>query len=121
MDQLAGQPPGFVEAEVAVLDEQRHFERRPLGQAELALAPVADNPEPRQPGVNVEPGDAHHVVVVPDQRRPLVHRVVEDGMLAGREEVFGPAVIRRRDQPAVQVHDCVTGQCGRVLVVRAAA
>jgi len=44
MDQLAGQPSGLVEAEVAVLDEQRHLERRPLGQAELALAPVPDDP-----------------------------------------------------------------------------
>ena len=98
MDQLAGQPPGAVEAEVAVLDQQRHLERRPLGQAEFALALVADDPQPRQPGVDAEPGDAHHVVVVPQQRRPLAHRVVEDGVLAGREEVFGPAVIRRRDK-----------------------
>jgi hypothetical protein len=121
MDQLAGQPPGAVEAEVAVLDQQRHLERRPLGQAEFALALVADNPQPRQPGVDAEPGDAHHVVVVPQQRRPLGHRVAKGGVLAGREQIFGPAVVRRRDQPAVQVHHRVTGQGGRVLVGRAAA
>jgi hypothetical protein len=28
MDQLAGQPPGLIQAEVAVLQEQRHLERR---------------------------------------------------------------------------------------------
>jgi hypothetical protein len=121
MDQLAGQPSGAVEAEVAVLDEQRHLERRPFRQAEFALALVADNPQPCQPGVDAEPGDAHHVVVVPQQRRPLAHRVVEDGVLAGRGQVFGPAVIRRRGEPAVQVHDGVTGQRGRVPVRGAAA
>ncbi len=121
MDQLAGQPPVLVDAEVAVLDQQRHLERRPLGQAQFALALVADDPQPGQPSVDAEPGDAHHVVVVPQQRRPLAHRVAEDGVLAGRDEVFGPAVIGRRGEPAVQVHDGVTGQCGRVLVGRAAA
>ena len=121
MDQLAGQPSGPVEAEVAVLDEQRHLERRPLGQAEFALALVADDPQPRQPGVDAEPGDAHHVVVVPQQSRPLAHRVVEDGVLAGREQVFGPAVIRRRGERAVQMHDRIAAQCGRVLVGHAAA
>ncbi len=121
MHQLAGQPPGLIQAEIAVLNEQRHLKRRPLGQAEVALALVADDPQPRQPGVDAEPGDAHHVVVVPQQRRPLAHRVVEDGVLAGREEVFGPAVIRRRGKPAVQVHDGVTGQRGRVPVRGAAA
>jgi uncharacterized membrane protein YbhN (UPF0104 family) len=32
--------------------------------------------QPRQPGVHGEPGDAHDVVVVPQRRRALVHRVV---------------------------------------------
>jgi hypothetical protein len=121
MHQLAGQPPGLIQAEVAVLNEQRHLRRRPLGQAELALALVADNPQPRQPSVDAEPSDAHHVVVVPQQCRPLAHRVVKDGILAGRGQVLGPAVIRRRGEPAVQMHDRVTGQRRRVPVRGAAA
>src|SRR6185437_16280045 len=57
MDQLAGQPPGVVEVEVAVLDEQRHLERWPLRQGEFTLTMVTDNPEARQPGVDAELGD----------------------------------------------------------------
>ena len=117
VDEPAGQPPLLVDVEVAVLDQQRHLERRPLGQAELALALVADDPQPREPGVDVELGDAHDVVVVPEQRRALVHRVVEDGVWPGSEEVLGPAVVRGGREPAVQVHDGVARsarpRCGR--------
>ena len=115
VDEPAGQPSLLVEVEVAVLDQQRHLERRPLGQAELALALVADDPQPGEPRVDVELGDAHDVVVVPEQRRALVHRVVEDGGLAGREQVLGPAVVGGGREAAVQVHDGMAGQRGRVV------
>ena len=110
VDEPAGQPPVLVEVEVAVLDQQRHLERRSFRQLELALALVTHDPEPREPGVDVELGDAHDVVVVPEQRRPLVHRVVEDGGLARGEEVLGPAVVRGGREAAVQVDDGVAGQ-----------
>ena len=113
--------PWVVEVEVAVLNQQRQLERRALGQPELALALVADDPQPGQPGVHVELGDAHDVVVVPEQRRALVHRVMEDGVLARREQVLRPAVKGSRGEAAVQVHDGVTGERGRLLVGRAAA
>jgi hypothetical protein len=93
VEEAAGQPPLLVEVEVAVLNQQRHLERRSFGQPEVALPVVAHGPEPREPGVDVELGDPHDVVVVPEERGALVHRVVEDGGLAGREEVLGPAVV----------------------------
>ena len=93
MDQPAGQPPLLVEVEVPVLDQQRHFERRALGETEFALTLVADDPEPGEPGIDVELGDAHDVIVVPEQRRALIVRVVEERRLAGSEEVLGPAVV----------------------------
>ena len=89
--------PCVVDVEVAVLDQQRHLERRPLGQPELALALVADDPQPGEPGVHVELGDAHDVVVVPEQRRALVHRVVEDRRLARARTGSPPS---RRTTPA---------------------
>ena len=121
VDELAGQPPFLVHIEVAVLDQQRHFVRRPFRQPELALPVVAHDPEPRESRVDVELGDAHDVVVVPEQRRALVHRVVEDGGLAGSEKVLGPAVGGGWRETAVQVHDRVAGQAGCVAVRLAAA
>ena len=79
VEQTACQSPLIVEDEVAVLDQQRHLERRPFGQTELALTIVADDPQPGQAGIDVQLGNAHDMVVVPEQRRPLVHWVVEDG------------------------------------------
>jgi hypothetical protein len=100
--------PSPVEVKVSVLDHERQLERWAFRQPELALARVAYDPQSGEPGVHVELGDAHDVVVVPEQRRTLVHRVVKDGVLAGREQILRPAVIRRRGEAAVQVHDRVT-------------
>ena len=111
--------PLLVDVEVAVLDQQRHLERRPLGQGELAFTLVADDPHAGQARIDVVLGDAHDVVVVPEQRGPLVVRVVEDGGLAGRHQVLSPAVIDRGGQSAVQVYDREAGQGGRHLVGRA--
>src|SRR5207253_1644239 len=99
----------------------RHLERRSFGQPELALLLVADDPEPGEPRVDVELGDAHDVIVVPEERRALVHRVVEDGGLAGGEQVLGPAVVGGWRETAVQVHHRVAGQPGCVAVRLAAA
>src|SRR3989454_6096630 len=61
------------------------------------------------------------MIVVPEERRALVHRVVEDGGLAGGEQVLGPAVVGGWRETAVQVHDRVAGQAGCVAVRLAAA
>src|SRR5260370_12116649 len=112
----AGQPAVFVEVEVAVLDQQRYLERRSLWQTQLALGLVAHDPQPGEPSVDVEPGDAHDVVVIPEQRRTLIHWVVEDGGLTRGEEVLRPAVVNGRVQATMQVHDRVAGQRFRVPV-----
>jgi hypothetical protein len=109
VDQLAGEPTLEVLAEVAVLEQERHLEGRPLGEAEIPFLLVADDPQAGQPRVHREPGDAHDVVVVPEQRRSLAHRVVGDRVLAGREDVLRPAVVGSGGQPAVQVHDREAG------------
>jgi hypothetical protein len=83
----------LVDVEVAVLNQQRHFEWRSFRQPEVALPVVAHDPESREPRVDVELGDAHDVVVVPEERRALFHWVVEDGGLARGEDVLGPAVV----------------------------
>src|SRR6266478_3249164 len=110
MNEAAGQPALFVEVEVAVLDQQRYLERRSLWQTQLALGLVAHDPQPGEPSVDVEPGDTHDVVVVPEQRRTLIHWVVEDGGLTRGEEVLRPAVVNSRGQATMQVHDRVAGQ-----------
>jgi len=121
VDQLAARATGLVDREVAVLDQERDLERRPLGEAELALARVPHDPQPCQSGVDLEPGHAHHVVVVPEQRRALVHRVLEERSLAGSAEVFGPAIGGRRGETSVEMDDGMAGERGRVRVGRTAA
>ena len=116
VDEPARQLSSLVEVEVAVLDQQRHLERRSFRQLEIAFPFVMDDPEAREPRVDVELGDAHDVVVVPEERRALVHRVAEDGGLAGGEQVLGPAVVGGRRETAVQVHDSVAAQAGCVAV-----
>ncbi len=116
VNKAAGQLALFIEVEIAVLDQQRYLERRPFRQTQLALALVPHDPQPGEPGVDVEPGDAHDVVVVPEQRGTLVHWVVKEGGLAAGEEVLRPAVVNGRGQAAVQVYDRVAGQPCRVPV-----
>jgi hypothetical protein len=89
-----------------------HLEGRPLGQVERSLALVADDPQAGESRVHGEPRHAHDVIVVPEQRCALVHRVVADGVLTGGEDVLRPAVIGRRRQPAVQMHDREAQQHG---------
>src|SRR3989475_6873995 len=95
VNKAAGQPAMFVEVEVAVLNQQRYLERRPLWQTQLALALVAHDPQPSEPGVDVEPGDAHDVLVVPEQRRTLIHWGAEDSGLTGGKEALSPPVVNR--------------------------
>ena len=59
-------------------------------------------------------GDAHDVVVVPEQGCALIHQVVEDGRLTGGKEVLRPAVVNGRGQATMQVHDRVAGQRSRI-------
>jgi len=115
VDKPAGEPALVVEVEVAVLDQQGHLERGPLRQAKLAFAPITDDPKARKSRVDIELGDAHDMVVVPEQRRALVHRVVEDRGLSGREEILGPAVIWGWRERAMEMNDGVARERGRVL------
>ena len=121
MHELAGEQTVPVLPEVAVLEQQRHLEGRPLGKAQLALAVVANDPQAGQSRVHGKPRDAHHVVVVPEQRRALVHRIVADRVLARSRDVLRPAVVGRRRQAAVQVHHREARQRHRVRIGDAAA
>ena len=99
MHELAREPPVRVLPEVAVLEQHRNLEWRPLGKVQLALTPVANDPQARQPRVHGKPRTAQHVVVVPEQRRTLVHRIVADRVLARSRDVLRPAVVSRRVSP----------------------
>ena len=50
------------------------------------------------------------MVVVPEQRRTLIHWVVEDRGLTGGKEVLSPPVVNGWGQATMQVHDRVAGQ-----------
>jgi hypothetical protein len=119
--ELAREPTLAVLAEVAVLKQERHLERRSLGELEGSLPVVADDPQARESRVHGEPGYAHDVIVVPEQRRSLAHLVVTDRVLTGREDVLRPAVIGRRRQSAVQVHDREPRERGGIRIASAAA
>ncbi len=121
MHQLAGEPAVGVLPEVAVLQQQRHLKRRRLGKVELTLALVADEPQAGKARVHGQLGHAHDVVVVPQQRRPLVHWVVADGVLAGSKDVLRPAIVRGGGHGAVQMDDRVAAQRGGIRIGRATA
>ena len=61
------------------------------------------------------------MVVVPEQRRTLVHGVVKDRWLAGSKQVLSPPVKRCRGETTVQMHHRVAGKRARTWVGRAAA
>src|SRR5712692_210456 len=88
---------------------------------QLALAGVAHNPQTRKAGIEVEPGDTHDVVVVPEQRTTLIVPIRVERPLAGRDQILSPAVARRLCQCAVQVRHCISTESCRVRIGRAAA
>ena len=92
MEEVAGQAAVSIEVEVAILDQERHLERRTFRQRKLALAIVADDPQAGEAGVNAQAGHAHDVVVIPEQGRPLVAGVGVERPLSGRHEILGPAI-----------------------------
>jgi hypothetical protein len=86
-------PERPVRLERAVADHQRQFALA-RGKPERVLLVVAHQVEAGEPAVDLRAGEVHPVVVVPERRRPLVHRV---GVLP---HVDGDvtAVMRRRAQ-----------------------
>ncbi len=99
---------GAVLVEVAVLEQQRQLVGVTDREAELGLERVADEVEPGQARVHVQPRGAHGVVVVPQRRRPLAARMlavrvaVDGGLPRHRPQVREP-VLPRRHASAVQV------------------
>ncbi len=116
----------------------------PRGQAECVLGVIAHDMQPGQAPPDRRGGEVHPVVVVPQQRRPLVQRervvprqlghhrprivhaaphplmpcpvcVAGLGPALGQDEVGRVSVGRRRGPPAVQVHD---GRHGQLVAVR---
>jgi hypothetical protein len=61
-----------VGVEQAVLEDQRHLERRPLGQPETGLDLVADEEEAGESHPHVAAGGMDRMVVVPQRRRAVV-------------------------------------------------
>jgi hypothetical protein len=121
VQQIPGQRAVVGGIEVAVGQQKRELERRPLRQLEFPLAFIAHDPEAREAGVDAEAGHAHHVVVVPEHCRPLVVRIRVERLLAGHGQVLGPAVARGIRHRAVEVDDGEARQCGRRRIGRAAA
>jgi hypothetical protein len=74
------------------------------GQPERVLLVVGDNVEPGQAPVHLRAGEIHPVVVVPQRRPPLPHRVGVVAPAGGRDEIGGVAVAVRGGVSAVQMH-----------------
>ena len=71
------------ERDLVVLPSRRIAERRRRARQHAgpgrSRGTAAQEVEAGRPGVDVQPGHAQRVVVVPEGRRPLVVRVLEDG------------------------------------------
>jgi len=80
------------------------------------LLAVADHPQAGQSGIDVEAGDAHRVIVVPEQTCPLIVGISGGHRLSAQEAVFGPAVVLGRVAATVHVYNGPGLQrfCGRV-------
>ena len=91
-----------VRSQQAVEERQRHFVFS-AGQMQRILDGVADEERPKQAGINVEPVDAHGVVVIPEHRRVLLIGIVVEHRLAGNDPVLRIPVAFRRCLGAVQV------------------
>ena len=88
----------------AIHENQRNFVLA-LGKIQRVFEGVANHVQARHAGADVQPVDAHGMVVIPEQRGVLRVRIVVSGRLARRIRVFRPAVALRRDSGAVNMHD----------------
>jgi hypothetical protein len=75
------------------------------GQVEGGFGLVADEEETLETGVDVEPVNAHGVVVVEEQGRFLLVGVMVEEGFAGDDPVLGVAVALRRSAAAVDMDD----------------
>jgi hypothetical protein len=64
-----------VRIEQAVLEDQRHLERRPLGQAKTEFDLVADQEEAGEPHPHVAAPGVDRMVVIPKRRGAVVARI----------------------------------------------
>lgn len=118
-DRLVQQPPVeapvLVGVEVAVGEDQRHLPL-PARQSQRVLLVVAQQIRADEPGVHVEPGDVHGMVVVPPLHGLVVVRVLGELGVALGHRVVGPAVVAAAGLGAVQMRDGPGGQRGHVRV-----
>ena len=104
MQESPGESAIGVGIEVAILQQQGKFVR-PGWQTERILLVVADDVQPGETTIDVEAGDAHRVVVVPQQRRSLVVLVAEEERLPREDAILGPAVVDGGDAAPMHMND----------------
>ena len=108
--QLPGEPAGRrVGVQVPVGDDQRDLAVA-AGQAKCVLFAVAHQVHPGEPGVDVQPGDRHGVVVVPERHGVLGVRILDQLRAAPETRVVRPPVVLRIGAGAVQMRDGPRGQ-----------
>ena len=103
VQQAAGERAIGCGLQVAVLDQQGDLVGAG-GQVQRGFLGIADEVQPGQTGIDVEAGDAHGMVVIPQQGRLLVVGVVARGDLAGQRGVLGPAIAYGSRATAMQMH-----------------
>ena len=88
----------------AIVHQQRYLVFS-LGKFERVFRFVTDEIHALQSGINIQPIDAHRVVVVEEHRRILPVGIVEGSRLARNVPVLGVAVAVRRRLAAMKVND----------------
>ena len=76
-----------------------------VGQMQLLLLLVTNHVQAKEPGIDVQPVDAHRVIVIPEQRRVLLVGIVVGARLPGHIPVFGKSVAFGRRLAAMQMYD----------------
>jgi hypothetical protein len=74
-------------------------------QMQLPLRLIANHMQAEQPCVDVQPVDAHCVIVIPEQCRILLVGIVVGARLSGHIPVFGKSIALGRRLAAMQMHD----------------
>jgi hypothetical protein len=74
------------------------------GQIKALFVCIAKQIHTHHARVEIQPAGAHGVVVIPEHRRVLPVRVVEDARLTGWEPVFRVAVVSCRRTAAMQMN-----------------
>jgi hypothetical protein len=104
VQQAAGEGAIRCRLQVAILDQQGDLVGT-ARQVQSRFLVVTDNIQPGEAGVDVEPGNVHRVVVIPEQGGRLVVVVVAGGRLPREAGVLGPAVADCRGPAPVEMND----------------